>query len=114
VRRGSCVSVLVRDRFQDIIAAPRGSASWDHGVRRAHPVLNDQPQRISNDCSEVVERLLADACEPQGSQDRVHVRRLKDLQKGQALKPNWVQVMAARRRKTLVVCEGCHVAIHYG
>ena len=28
--------------------------------------------------------------------------------------PTWAQVMAARNRKTLVVCRECHVAIHNG
>ncbi|MGA6160866.1 hypothetical protein ACPEIC_47075 [Stenotrophomonas sp. NPDC087984] len=53
-----------------------------------------------------------------GSHDGVevhHIRHLKDLTvRGQALKPAWVQMMAARRRKTLVVCRVCHEDIHYG
>ncbi|WP_399477703.1 hypothetical protein [Streptomyces sp. TRM68367] len=32
---------------------------------------------------------------------------------GRAAKPAWVQMMAARRRKTLVVCRVCHEDIHY-
>jgi len=31
---------------------------------------------------------------------------------GQPDKPEWVQIMATRRRKTLVVCEACHASIH--
>ena len=34
--------------------------------------------------------------------------------KGQAEVPKWVQIMSARKRKTLVVCRECHVAIHNG
>ena len=34
--------------------------------------------------------------------------------KGQREKPKWVQVMAARRRKTLVVCRPCHLKAHDG
>jgi len=68
--------------------------------------------------SELLTRLLANACEVCGSTNQVevhHVRRLADLHKpGQADKPWWVQVMAARRRKTLVVCRACHQAIHAG
>ena len=26
--------------------------------------------------------------------------------------PEWAQIMATRRRKTLVVCEACHASIH--
>ncbi|WP_406385412.1 hypothetical protein [Streptomyces sp. NBC_01618] len=33
--------------------------------------------------------------------------------RGRAAKPAWVQMMAARRRKTLVVCRVCHEGIHY-
>jgi hypothetical protein len=28
--------------------------------------------------------------------------------------PAWVRLMAARKRKTLVVCRACHEAIHAG
>jgi len=40
---------------------------------------------------------------------------LKDLQKypGRA-KPYWVYIMAARKRKTLVVCRTCHEDITFG
>ena len=42
-----------------------------------------------------------------------HIRALRDLNvKGQRGKPKWVQLMAARRRKTLVVCRPCHLAPH--
>jgi hypothetical protein len=43
------------------------------------------------------------------------VRALKDLQRhGRAERPEWVKRMAARRRKTLVVCRRCHVDITHG
>jgi hypothetical protein len=68
--------------------------------------------------SELVQRLLADRCELCGSRDAVqvhHVRALKDLHRaGRPDKPTWARVMAARHRKTLVVCRACHVAIHAG
>ena len=44
-----------------------------------------------------------------------HIRALRDLNvKGQREKPKWVQIMAARKRKTLVVCRTCHMDIHHG
>ena len=44
-----------------------------------------------------------------------HVRKLKDLKvPGRRVPPVWKQIMASRRRKTLVVCHHCHVAIHRG
>ena len=68
--------------------------------------------------TELVERLLTDTCELCGSTVKVqvhHVRALKDLrQKGRAKPPAWMEVMAARRRKTLVVCASCHADIHAG
>jgi hypothetical protein len=81
--------------------------------------LNDNPPRIwSNRRSEVVQRLLANACELCGSTDQVevhHIRALKDLNpKGRQHPPEWVIRMAARRRKTLVVCRVCHENVHVG
>lgn len=90
--------------------------------------LHRQPQAVLVDLlvtnkrkparSELLKRLLANACEVCGSTDQVevhHIRKLADLNKpGQAGKPWWVHMMAARRRKTLVVCRACHQAIHAG
>jgi len=68
--------------------------------------------------TELIQRLLADKCEVCGSDENVdvhHVRALKDLNPtGRKEVPDHVFVMAARRRKTLVVCRPCHVAIHQG
>jgi group II intron reverse transcriptase/maturase len=90
------------------------SLAWDKTA-----TLNDQPYRVwNNDRTEVEKRLLASTCELCGSTENVqvhHVRALKDLRrKGRAEKPEWVKKMAARRRKTLVVCHDCHVGIHNG
>ena len=59
------------------------------------------------------QRLKAKVCELCGTteSDRYeihHVNKLKNL-KG---KQQWEIVMIAKRRKTLVVCEKCHHAIH--
>jgi hypothetical protein len=85
-------------------------------VRRMDVTLNDQPPHVWSHRSELLERMLADTCELCRSQDEVqvhHVRRLADLRrKGRAERPNWVKVMAARRRRTLVVCRMCHENIH--
>ena len=47
-----------------------------------------------------------------------HVRKLKDvkrkyMKRGKAI-PEWVLRMAGIRRKTLVLCKPCHMAIHAG
>jgi hypothetical protein len=62
------------------------------------------------------QRLLAQKCELCGAVGACqvhHVRKLADLNRpGQGEKPPWIKRMAARRRKTLVVCQKCHEAIH--
>ncbi|HEY6408065.1 MAG TPA: hypothetical protein VIY29_11415, partial [Ktedonobacteraceae bacterium] len=68
--------------------------------------------------NELIKRLLADTCELCGSKEQVevhHIRKLADLNaKGRKEKPRWIQIMAARRRKTLITCRRCHENIHYG
>ncbi len=80
--------------------------------------LTDQRQRIWNVRSELEQRLLAQACEYCGSTEHIqvhHIRSLKDLQKYDGReKPTWVKIMAARQRKTLVLCRRCHQDIHAG
>ncbi len=60
--------------------------------------------------------LLADRCEVCGKTGKSsvhHIRKLADLDKqGQVEKPAWAKQMAARRRKTLVICRDCHTEIH--
>jgi group II intron reverse transcriptase/maturase len=87
-------------------------------ARRKDAVLNDDPPRVWNARTELLERLLADECELCGSHEDVevhHVRHLKDLQrKGRGKPPRWVEEMVSRHRKTLIVCRACHLRIHTG
>jgi group II intron reverse transcriptase/maturase len=80
--------------------------------------LDDQPVRIWSTRTELEERLLADTCEYCGSHERCqvhHVRALKDLNvQGRKPKPRWMELMAARQRKTVVVCKTCHEDITFG
>lgn len=95
-------------------------ATWGRTDLVWSPVatLNDRPTPVWNYRNEIVDRLLADACELCGSQVDIevhHIHALKDLHRpGQAEKPAWVQEMAARQRKKLVVCRVCHAAITHG
>ena len=83
--------------------------------------LDDQPPQIWHDRSELEQRLLAQVCEHCGATHTTdqlevhHIRALKDLNKykGQA-KPSWAKIMAARHRKTLVLCRTCHLDVHAG
>ena len=81
-------------------------------------LVDQQPQRYRTDRTELIKRLLADTCELCGSTADIqvhHIRALRDLNvKGQGDKPKWIQIMAARKRKTLVVCQTCHQNIHAG
>lgn len=101
-----------REEKKPLVAQWGGiSLAW-----RKDAVLNDNPPRVWNDQrTELLERLLADTCELCGSRENVqshHERALKDLQhKGKA---EWVRKMAARHRKTLIVCQKHHDEIHGG
>ena len=81
-------------------------------------LVGRQPQRYRTERNELIQRLLADECEMCGSTVDVqvhYIRALRDLNvKGQGEKPQWIQVMAARRRKTLVVCRPCHLNVNGG
>ncbi len=82
-------------------------------------ILNDDPPTVrSGQRSELTRQLLAGSCELCGSQDDVqahHVRRLKDLPiNGKGETPQWARRMAARHRKSLIVCHTCHESIHTG
>lgn len=114
-RRGLQV-VVERDGGRAPLVAQWGGISLARDIT-PRP-LYDNPSRIWNSHrSELVQRLMADACELCGSGTKVevhHVRALKDLNhKGRKQQPAWVTRMAARRRKTLVVCRACHEDIHY-
>ncbi len=83
--------------------------------------IEDQPPYWWNRRTELEQRLLAQVCEQCGATyltDRIevhHIRALKDLKHYTGREqPLWVRIMAARRRKTLVVCRTCHMDIQYG
>jgi len=72
-----------------------------------------------NKRTEIVQRLLAGKCELCDAEDVPvqvhHIRQLADIDRpGRRPKSTWEKIMAARKRKTLVVCEDCHQAIHGG
>jgi translation initiation factor 2 beta subunit (eIF-2beta)/eIF-5 len=80
--------------------------------------LEDRPKQLYGSRTELEKRLLARECEHCGATDHIevhHIRALKDLQKYTGReKPDWVKAMAARRRKTLVLCRTCHQDVTYG
>ena len=86
--------------------------------RELMAILIDHPSNVARpERNELIKRLLAEKCELCGSRENVevhHIRKLADLEKEGRKRPRWVKIMAARRRKTLVVCHVCHRAIHAG
>jgi group II intron reverse transcriptase/maturase len=84
------------------------SLSWN-----PYASLGEMPTMIWSGRSELEQRLLAERCELCGQDGAVEVHHIHKLAalKG---KSQWQQVMAARRRKTLVVCPTCHQQIHSG
>lgn len=70
--------------------------------------------------SELLTRLLNDECELCGAQGDVevhHVNKVATIRRkwqGRKQKPQWVEFMIARNRKTIVVCPACHRNISYG
>jgi group II intron reverse transcriptase/maturase len=111
-------ALVKREGKKPLIATWGGiSLKWDIKAN-----LVDQLQRQPWNCrSELEKRLLAQVCEQCGAThltDKIevhHIRALKDLNEYTGReKPLWVQKMAARRRKTLVLCRTCHMDIQYG
>ncbi|MCA1702597.1 MAG: maturase [Actinobacteria bacterium] len=85
--------------------------------RQQNAVLRDRaslPATVRR--KELIQRLLVGRCELCGQADEVQVhqiRKLADLNKPGKPQPEWMQIMAQRRRKTLVVCATCHANIHH-
>ena len=110
-----CLQVVVERPGKKPLVATWGGISLAH-KRKA--VIEDTPYKVYGGRTELIKRLTADTCELCGSSKDIevhHIRKLADLKtKGKSAPPVWVQIMAARQRKTLVVCRECHTAIHNG
>ncbi|HEY8980869.1 MAG TPA: reverse transcriptase domain-containing protein [Streptomyces sp.] len=86
--------------------------------RERTATLSDVRPVSAPDYNELIRRLLAECCELCEARTDLevhHIRRLADLnQPGRPDKPAWIHLMARRKRKTLVLCRRCHVAVHAG
>jgi hypothetical protein len=113
-------AILPREGKEPLIATWGGiPLKWDITAK-----IEDRPQqplRRWNNRSELEKRLLAQTCEYceatylTDSIEVHHIRALKDLNKYTGReKPWWVRIMAARHRKTLILCHTCHMDIQYG
>src|SRR5713226_5091030 len=109
--------IITREGKKPLIATWGGiSLQWD-----VKADLNDHPPHQTMGRAELEKRLLAQTCEQCGATSRTdrievhHIRALKDLEKYPGReKPRWVKIMAARRRKTLILCRTCHQDVQYG
>jgi group II intron reverse transcriptase/maturase len=89
-------------------------------LKQPHPTdrtIDTPPNTLSLTLSrsELIRRLNTKKCEyceiTTGSFEVHHIRRMKDVAYG---KEKWQQIMAARNRKTLVLCTKCHDLLHAG
>lgn len=108
--------VVNRDNKKPLIAQFGGvPLKWNKWAK-----VNDTPtQPIYSGRSELLQRLLREQCEICDSTQNIevhHIRKLADLKgrNGQLKKSKGAEIMAKRRRKTLIVCQKCHNDIHYG
>jgi group II intron reverse transcriptase/maturase len=114
--RRTCFQVAVpRDGRKPLIARFGGVPL----KRKRTAVLTDRtPPLATAQRNELIHRLLAERCEMCEGRTGLqvhHVRKLADLNKpGQPERSPWIQLMAKRKRKTLVVCQRCHHDIHAG
>jgi hypothetical protein len=87
-------------------------------VRNKKAIIVDRipSHQVAYPRKELVRRLLTRRCELCGEPGKVTVHQVRNLASlakytGQ---PPWATLMAKKRRKTLVVCQPCHDAIHDG
>ena len=82
--------------------------------RQKNAVINDRPpDRLIYPRRELITRLHRNRCElcqRPGEVEAHHVRNLAELNRSEPAP--WNTAMTRRRRKTLVVCTGCHDHIH--
>lgn len=113
----TCIQVSVPRPDKEPLIAYLGGLT----LQRKRTVTNLEDRRldlVKRPRTQLEKRLMAEVCEICESTENIqvhHVRKLADLtKKGRREKPVWVQVMAAMRRKTLIVCGDCHADIHAG
>lgn len=110
-----CFEVRIEREGRNPLAARFGGIPLR---RNKNAVLIDRvPAPVTFRRKELVTRLLAGRCElckQPGEVNVHHVAKLAELHRPGHPQPAWNQLMAKRRRKTLVVCVNCHAAIHDG
>jgi group II intron reverse transcriptase/maturase len=113
----ACLQVTIeRDGRRTPLVARFGGIPLKH--QRMAVLTDHSPVMASTRRNELIHRLLAECCELCDTREHLevhHIRKLADLNRpGRPERPAWMHLMAKRRRKTLVICRGCHQAIHAG
>nr|WP_241390764.1 reverse transcriptase/maturase family protein [Serratia proteamaculans]ULG15714.1 reverse transcriptase [Serratia proteamaculans] len=112
-----CIQARIDRINKPPLTATWGGISLARNKNYRSVVLPDEKELLFYGRVERLKAMLASECEMCGATSNIqvhHIRALKDLAK-RGRKPTVSQKrMAARRRKTLVVCHSCHVAIHQG
>ena len=88
----------------------------DRKDARTQNMVDRQPNLFNySSRSELLQRLAAKQCEycksTEGSFEVHHVRKLADLD---GRTTAWQRLMIQRKRKTLVLCQSCHIDLHRG
>ena len=113
VRKVLLVKIERKRPYQDLITYFGGiSLKWNKWAK-----INDNHIPIWSKRSELIDRLLAEKCELCKSQENIavhHIRKLADIKQKGREEAEWKKQMRARHRKTLIVCQKCHDAIHHG
>jgi group II intron reverse transcriptase/maturase len=109
-------ATLMRDGGKKPLVARFGGIPL---VRNTNAILVDHnPTPTHYERKEAVRRLIASTCELCAIKDEycvVHqVRRLAEIAGMGKDRPHWAQIMLKKQRKTLIVCQTCHHAIHDG
>ena len=108
----TCFQISVERQGRKPLVARFGEISL---MRQKKAVLDDRSSVPPTVRKELISRLRAGRCElcdRRTTVDVHQVRKLADLVTTERPQPAWVQLMAKRRRKTLVVCQSCHDTIH--
>ncbi len=104
-------ATMARDNRRELVARFGGIAL----KRQKTATLVDRSTGPVYPHKELIARLQKDRCELCQSTGKVevhHVGSLAALNRPGVIAAPWTQIMAKRRRKTLVVCASCHAMIH--
>jgi group II intron reverse transcriptase/maturase len=110
-----CIQLVIRREGKEPLVATFGGIPFR---RKKDSTIDDGLLLpVFNLRTELEKRLSADQCEICESQEQVevhHIRKLADLNKRGRIPELFRRIMAARKRKTLVLCKKCHAALHAG